>query len=410
MAWKMEVREQRVKFVVEASLGQKPLGALCKEFEITRPTGYLRLKRYRQEGVAGIAEQSRRPRASPSRTAEGIEAQVKQVRLRYPDWGARKLRQVLSREGVVLTASTIHRILRRQGLVRAEDRRSRALQRFEKSRPNELWQMDFKSPKGWHQAVGPLSILDDHSRYLIALQSTGCTPAGPVRECLEQAFLSCGLPEGMLMDHGVPWWSAQAPSGRTSLAVWLMRQGIGLHWSRIRHPQTQGKVERFHGSLQRALDRRGGPGQNAQAWLDEYRWEHNHVRPHEALKMLTPATRWQPSPRRYDPHPARWEYPENAWVLKVDGQGKLEIESRKWKISRALAGEYVQIVPVENRLLVFYCATVMRELDCALAQSTIVNRWIQQSQNTTTRPRAMEKMETAARFSLPHSPDGGCQS
>jgi hypothetical protein len=282
------------------------------------------------------------------------------------------------------------------------------VQRFEKSRPNELWQMDFKGPKGWNQPVGPLSVLDDHSRYLIALEATGRTGAGPVRECLEQAFLRCGLPEGMLMDHGTPWWSTQAPSGNTSLALWLMRQGIGLHWSRIRHPQTQGKVERFHGALQRALDRRGTPRQNIQAWLDDYRWEHNHVRPHEALAMLTPATRWQPSTRRYDPNPPKWEYPEGAWVLKIDCQGKVDIGGHKWKISRALRGEQVHVLAVEQRLLVYYCKTLMRELDCAMAQSTIVQRWIRQVSKDGINERAMEKVETTARFPLPHSPDYGC--
>ncbi len=100
----------------------------------------------------------------------------------------------------------------------------------------------------------------------------------------------------------------QSAGGVTVLSLWLMRQGMGLHWSRVRHPQTQGKVERFHGELQRALRlaRRKG---SRQAWLDGYRWEHNYVRPHEALGMATPATRWHPSPRRYDPQPPAWEYP-----------------------------------------------------------------------------------------------------
>src|SRR5580704_5201381 len=116
------------------------------------------------------------------------------------------------------------------------------------------------------------------------------THGAPVREQLEEAFERCGVPEGMLMDHGIPWWSQKSPSGRTHLSLWLMRQGIRLHWSGIRHPQTQGKVERFHGSLQRALQRRGWPLEKTQTWLDAYRWEHNHVRPHEALGMQTPAT------------------------------------------------------------------------------------------------------------------------
>jgi transposase InsO family protein len=333
------------------------------------------LRRYRELGVEGLAEQSRRPHRSPSRTDAAFERQVVQLRLRYPDWGARKLRVVLAREGLELPRNTIHHILLRHDLVREEDRRTPAVQRFERGQPNELWQMDFQGPKGWPQAVGPLSVLDDHSRYLIALAANGSTHGEPVREQLEEAFQRCGVPEGMLMDHGTPWWSTKSASGRTHLSLWLMRQGIRLHWSGIRHPQTQGKVERFHGSLQRALVRRGFPRNQTQAWLDAYRWEHNHVRPHEALGMRTPATLWRPSPRRYDPQPSRWEYPQGAWVLKVDCQGKIEIQGQKWRVSKALSGEWVQIVSVDQRMMVFYCTTLIRELDPGNQRSTIVERW-----------------------------------
>jgi hypothetical protein len=119
-----------------------------------------------------------------------------------------------------------------------------------------------------------------------------------------------------------------------------------------------------------------------QAWLDAYRWEHNHVRPHEALGMQTPATRWKPSPRRYDPNPPRWEYPEGAWVLKVDGQGKLDIKGQKWKVSKSLAGEWVQVVQVEQRMLVFYCATLIRELDPGIQRSKIIERWMPESNSS----------------------------
>jgi transposase InsO family protein len=380
MAWKtMDVHEQRVRFVVEATQKAQSFGALCAAYEISRPTGYLWLQRYREMGVAGIAERSRRPHCSPRRTARELERQVTQVRLRYPDWGARKLQVVLRREGLELPRNTIHRILLRYDLVREEQRRPPATQRFERGQPNELWQMDFKGPKGWPQPVGPLSVLDDHSRYLIALAANGSTHGEPVQKQLEEAFERCGVPEGMLMDHGTPWWSTYSLSGRTHLSLWLMRQGIRLHWSGIRHPQTQGKVERFHGSLQRALERRGIPPHSTQAWLDAYRWEHNHVRPHEALGMQTPATRWRPSPRRFDPHPPCWEYPQGAWVLKVDCQGKLDIQGQKWRVSKALAGEWVQIVPVEQRMMVFYCTTLIRELDPGTQRSTIVERWVPKS-------------------------------
>ena len=160
------------------------------------------------------------------------------------------------------------------------------------------------------------------------------------------------------------------------MSLWLMRQGIELHWSGIRHPQTQGKVERFHGSLQRAVERRGLGQQHPQAWLDAYRFEHNHVRPHEALGMRTPAAVWRPSRRRYNPQPPRWEYPKGAWVLKVDCQGTLEIKGQKWRVSQTLAGERVRIVKIEQRMMVFYCTTLIRDLDLGTHRSTIVERWV----------------------------------
>jgi transposase len=205
MAWKtMDVREQRVRFVVAAARREKSLTSLCQEFEISRPTGYLWLKRYQQSGVVGIAESSRRPLRSPERTAAALESKVIEVRQRYPNWGARKLQVVLQRDNIELTPSTIHRILIRHDLVRNHDRHRPAVQRFERSQPNELWQMDFKSPIGWHAAVGPLSVLDDHSRYAPVLQYLRSARAEFVREQLESAFLNCGVPEAMLMDHGVP--------------------------------------------------------------------------------------------------------------------------------------------------------------------------------------------------------------
>ncbi len=383
MAWKtMDVQEQRVRFVVLASQADKPFSALCREFGISRPTGYLWVNRYGASGIAGIAEQSRRPFHSPGRTASQLEQLVVEVRRRYPDWGARKLMIVLGRDGVVLTRSTIHRILLRYDLVADQDRVQPAVRRFEREQPNELWQMDFKGPKNWPHRIGPLSVLDDHSRYLIALSATGKLDGSLVQLQLEQAFQRCGVPEAMLMDHGTPWWNWQSFSGRTHLSLWLMRQGIRLCWSGIRHPQTQGKVERFHGSLQRALDRRGPLGQEPQPWLDAYRTEYNEVRPHEALAMQTPASVWRPSPRCYNLCPPSWEYPQGAWTLKVDCQGTVDIAGRRWRIGKTLAGERVLIQPLEQRYLVFYCATLVRELDPGMQRSTIVERSIPETKTT----------------------------
>jgi transposase InsO family protein len=169
--------------------------------------------------------------------------------------------------------------------------------------------MDFKSPKGWDQPVGPLSVLDDASRYAIALEGLGSTRAEAVQERLETAFTSCGMPDAMLMDHGTPWWNTQSAGGWTQLSVWLIKQGIQLYFSGLRHPQTQGKVERFHGALELARRRRGLPEPALhQRWLDDFRQEYNHLRPHEALGMQTPASVWHPSQRPYQPKPPDWSY------------------------------------------------------------------------------------------------------
>ena len=139
--------DQRVEFVVRAHQGQQSLSQLCAEFGISRPTGHLWLKRYREQGVIGIEEHSRRPQHCPRQTAPSVEERIAQLRRQRPDWGARKLQPLLRGEGIVLPVITVHRVLLRHGLVRPDDRRSQAWQRFERAAPNQLWQMDFKSPK-----------------------------------------------------------------------------------------------------------------------------------------------------------------------------------------------------------------------------------------------------------------------
>src|SRR5579872_2721744 len=156
MAWRtVGVREQRMEFVVAAHRKEKSFQGLCEEFGISRPTGYRWLRRYQNEGVVGMEEHSRRPHHSPERTPRGIEEQVLEWRRGHPDWGARKIRVLLQRQGVQLASSTIHRMLLRQDLVRAAQSHRAAVQRFEREAPNQLWQMDFKGPKGWNARVGP---------------------------------------------------------------------------------------------------------------------------------------------------------------------------------------------------------------------------------------------------------------
>jgi transposase InsO family protein len=365
MAWKaMDVTERRVRFVLEASREAGNLAAVCREFGISRPTGYVWLRRYQAQGVRGLCERSRRPQQVPGRTPPEVEQEIVELRRRRPDWGARKLQVLLAGRGVELPAGTIHRVLVRCGLVREQDRHRPAPQRFEREAPNQLWQMDFKSPKGWDHAVGPLSVLDDCSRYAVLLRGLWTTRGEAVREQLEGAFQSYGMPLEMLMDHGIPWWSGQGPRGWTRLTVWLMKLGIGLRFSGVRHPQTQGKVERFHGTLEQARRKRGIPvAELQQQWLDEFREEYNQERPHEALGMKTPASVWFPSVRRYEAKPPEWEYGSGSEVQRLGPQGQVKLGGRWWPVCEALAGEAVQLERMQERVLVYYCQTLVREID-----------------------------------------------
>ena len=366
MIWKaVDVSEQRVKFAIRASSGQEEMKALCQEFEISRPTGYLWLKRYREcERLQELGEVSRRPHRSPKQTGAEKEQRVIALRQQYPDWGARKLVELLQREQIEIPRITVHRILLRNGLVRDRDRHRAATQRFEREAPNQLWQMDFKGMPTTRQGCLPLVVLDDHSRYLLGLFGTAGTKAEPVQKNLTAIFRRDGLPEAMLMDHGTPWWNAQSSSGWTWLTVWLMKQGIRVYLSGYRHPQTQGKIERCNGSLEAAMFKRPKrDGQSWQSWLDAYRQEHNHVRPHEALQMDVPARRWKPSLRAFQQEHQAWEYPDPAQVRKVRENGGVSLRGQSYFVSRAFIGENVQLQFLEHRVVVWFCRTLVREFD-----------------------------------------------
>jgi transposase InsO family protein len=312
---------------------------------------------------------------SPRRSSIELEERIATLREKCPEWGARKLRVLLEREGVQVPSSTVHRVLKRRGLIHELDSHPKATGRFCREQPNQLWQMDFKSPKGWATPVGPLSVLDDHSRYALALEYVPDNSSAQVQSRLERTFRDCGLPDAMLMDHGTPWWNNQSAGGWTQLSVWLMRLGIRLYFSGIAHPQTQGKVERFHRSLEMARRRRGQPPiSESQSWLDHFRHEYNHMRPHQALKMATPASLWKPSTRPYT-EPRDPLYPQDAQILRLDSNGSMRCNGRKWQVAGALAGQTVRLHQIDQRVLVYYGLTLLREIDLAGQGSTIVEPW-----------------------------------
>lgn len=374
MPWKeTDAMSERIHFVVDALSGDETISDVCRRYGISRKTGYKWLGRYREVGrLATLQEQSRRPDHSPRKTAAEIEDRIVELRHQY-GWGPRKLHRLLRREGICIARSTIARILKRRGLIIPDDRSQPAVTRFERASPNALVQMDFKSP--YELTRGsiclPLSLLDDHSRYALALAPLPSTETDGVLQVLEGVMERYGVPESILVDHGTPWWSSTNGHGLTRLGVFLIRQQVKLVYSGVGHPQTQGKVERFHKTLQAWLCHHGKPTTLAGLTraLDVFRHEYNEVRPHEALAMDTPSHRYHPSPRQYQPNPEPWEYPTGAEVKRLTDNGCFSEEGRYAFVCHALAHRRVRIERFEQRLLVSYRHMLIREIDLATGRS-----------------------------------------
>jgi transposase InsO family protein len=377
MPWKVaNVMDQRIAFVIEATQPEVNLSKVCRKFDISRRTGYKWLMRYAEAGsVTGLKERSRRPRHSPGQTPEAIEDEIVALRKAH-SWGGRKLQVLLARKGVVAPEVTINRILKRRGLVNPEAHPSPAPGRFQREECNQLWQMDFKGEYPVIEGkVYPLVVLDDHSRYLMGLWPLAHPDAVSTKAALETLFREQGMPEAMLMDHGTPWWGNSNFYGLTGLSVWIMRQGTRLLFSRIGHPQTQGKTERQNRSLKERTAHEGLPADRSawHEWADRYREEYNHLRPHEALEMRTPGEVWQPvNLRPYQEQPPAWDYGEGN-VGRIDALGMLSWAGRRYFVCEALVGEWVRVDAVADSLVVTFCNTTLREINLRTGQSRPVS-------------------------------------
>jgi transposase InsO family protein len=367
MPWlETDVRDRRIEFVKAVRTPDAKMARVCRAFGISRKTGYKWLQRDdASHSVVALTDRSRRPLTSPQRTAAGVTARVIALRTEF-GWGGEKLVPLLDAEGVVVAARTIDRIIRREGLTRPDAAPAPALGRFERGAPNELWQMDAKGQYPLHPGgqCHPLSILDDHSRYAVGLVALPRLETVGVRTALIRCFERYGVPTAMLMDHGVPWWSAANASGLTSLGVFLLKQEIRLLFGRVRHPQTQGKVERFHRTLGERLRWWGVPTSLrgfTQAFAT-FRDEYNEVRPHAALQMRPPASRFAPSGRAYRSVPRRWEYPAGSDVHRIDANGMVSYRAKRFYVSEAWAGEEVACTAIARRVLVTYRQMYVREL------------------------------------------------
>jgi len=337
------VNDQREEFVGLARQPDANISELCRRFDISRKTGYKWL------GREDLDDRSRRPHSSPCRTAAELEAKVLAVRRQHPAWGARKIAYVLGRdEGVQLAPSTVNSLLRRHGLIDpAASQAAAAWQRFEHERPNALWQIDFKGHFATEAGrCHPLTVLDDHSRFNVVLHALEGERREPVQRVLQEAFERYGLPERINADNGPPWGSPMV-GALTALGVWLIRLGVRLSYSRPAHPQTNGKDERFHRTMNAEvlLGRRFRDLDDAQHHFSLWRHVYNFKRPHEAIGMHTPASRYTPSPRSMPASLPEVQYGPGDIVRRVGDGGRISIHGHKLRVGKALIGQDVALRP-----------------------------------------------------------------
>ena len=373
MSWKECDRVcLRREFVKLAIVEGANLSALCRQFEVSRKTAYKWLSRFRKEGESGLHDRSRRPRTFRDPTPAALERRVLAIRDKHPSWGGRKIRARLIALGAahVPAASTITVILRRHGRISdRESARREPYQRFERSEPNELWQIDFKGE--FRMSNGrycyPLTLLDDHSRYAVGLLACGNQRRATVESHLTSLFRRYGLPQAIYSDNGPPWGSMNSPTRHTRLTAWLMRLDVQVIHGTPYCPQGRGKEERFHRTLQTELlqDRRFDNLSHTQRRFDPWREMYNQERPHEALDLDVPASRYRTSSREFPEHLAPFEYSSRFETRHVNRVGQFQFRGAGYKASEAFSEQRLGLSPTGEDGVwdVYYCHFRIGQLD-----------------------------------------------
>jgi len=372
MPWKeATTMSLRTDFVHLVELEKASVSQLCIQFGVSRKTGYKWLKRYREGGESDLADRSRRPRRSPWRSPDEIETMVVEVRQQHPAWGGRKIKAFLENKGhpQVPSPSTITEILRRNDQIdEAEAAKHRPWQRFEMEAPNQLWQMDFKGYFSLEDGgyCHPLTVLDDHSRFLLGLKACPNQTRQTVQRQLTDVFRCYGLPERMLMDHGSPW-STDLDHPFTRLSIWLIRLGVQISHGHPYHPQTQGKDERLHRTLQDELLSRFSMANLFQCQLQFDRWRdiYNYERPHEATHMLPPSSRFHLSRRSFPEVLPPVLYDTGSIIRKVDEAGKISFRNRSFRIGKAFQHNPIALYPgeVDGIFDVVFCDQIVAQIN-----------------------------------------------
>ena len=377
MPWESKTVEELRKEFVLAAQSNCNFSSLCREFGISRKTGYKWVARY--DNGMSLSDKSRKPFTVANKTPEDVELLIVSLRLENPGWGAKKLKEVLERKGYKIPCTkTVNNILNRHECISAEESaKHKPFIRFEKDRCNEMWQTDFKGEfkMADNNYCYPLNIFDDHSRFVIKI-APSLTTANTVIPVFRSAFEEFGMPDSVLSDNGAQF--AGFRQGYTQFEKWLMNHNVLPIHGRFKHPQTQGKIERFHRAMKDELLKHTvmqyihDANYQFQLWRDKY----NNVRPHEALGMKCPADVYTPSKRIYTDAVKPYEYGGQYHVIKVNNWGYVRFD--KWQIylSETMIDEHIEFRPNPHRDSFIACYRNFKIAEFSVVGGKLINRKI----------------------------------
>ena len=349
--------DERLKFVARLLDGEK-MAVLCREFEISRKTGYKIWSRYQHCGLKGLTDRCRRPYRQANQLPFQIEQRIIRLKRDHPSWGAPKIREKLRRLelGISLPAiSTVHAVLDRHGLVRRRGRTRARIQGTSLSRPttpNDLWCADYKGEfmLADHRYCYPLTVTDFASRYLLGCEALSTTQELYAFSVFERLFQEFGLPRAIRTDNGVPFACARAIFGLSKLSVWWLRLGIAIERIQPGHPQQNGRHERMHLTLKREATKPAARNfLQQQARFDDFLEQFNHERPHQALAMHCPVELYARSARPYrglDPV----DYPFHDRTVTVTRCGRICFGRHKINLSKVFAGQNVGVKQIADEI------------------------------------------------------------
>ena len=349
--------DERMHFVIRLEDGES-MAMLCREFGISRKTGYKILERYEECGLEGLSDRTRRPVRYANQLPEQVEAAIVAAKREKPHWGARKIRERLLRrlrsDVKIPAISTIHAVLDRHELVSRPRKRWRTKAQGTPlslgTRPNDLWCTDYKGEfqLGNRRYCYPLTVTDHATRYLLLCEGMESNKEEPAFTAFEQLFQERGLPKAIRSDNGVPFASPNALFNLSKLSVWWLRLGISIERIRPGHPEQNGRHERMHLTLKKEATRPAGANiLQQQVKFDAFIDEYNNERPHAALKMKYPAEVYKVSRRRYEGIPEPY-YPFHDQTVLVTNCGRLCLYRKKINLTRSLAGQAVGVKEVDD--------------------------------------------------------------